>query len=130
MLHEVLGQEVHSRSSTSEEDIEEINLWELGIKSLHRVKKSEKGVLLTPMSSAIHLEQVIAGTAPEDYHKPDKFFARTCRDRSSKAFRRNREYRTINDSYYAVRRWQDSHACLTMPSCIQRGAAPMKGTGS
>ena len=27
---------------------------------------------------AIHLEQVIAGTAPEDYREPEKFFSRTC----------------------------------------------------
>jgi hypothetical protein len=31
-----------------------------------------------PDEFAIALEQVVAGRAPEDYQKPDQFFARTC----------------------------------------------------
>src|SRR6202048_58085 len=33
---------------------------------------------VTPDKLPIALEQVVAGTAPEDYRKPDQFFARTC----------------------------------------------------
>src|SRR5512136_2939849 len=37
-----------------------------------------KGRSFNPDEFAIALEQVVAGTAPEDYSKPAKFFARTC----------------------------------------------------
>jgi Protein of unknown function (DUF499) len=37
-----------------------------------------EGRSFNPDEFAIALEQVVAGTAPEDYRKPDQFFARTC----------------------------------------------------
>lgn len=37
-----------------------------------------KGRSFNPDEFAIHLEQVIAGTAPEDYRNPEHFFSRTC----------------------------------------------------
>ena len=36
-----------------------------------------EGRSFNPDEFAIALEQVVAGTAPEDYRKPDQFFART-----------------------------------------------------
>ena len=41
-------------------------------------KEVREGRSFNPDEFAIHLEQVIARTAPEDYREPDKFFARTC----------------------------------------------------
>src|SRR5437899_5304621 len=35
-----------------------------------------EGRSLDPSEFAVHLEQVVAGTAPADYVKPEKFFAR------------------------------------------------------
>ncbi len=37
-----------------------------------------QGRSFNPDEFAIHLEQVIAKTAPEDYREPSKFFSRTC----------------------------------------------------
>ena len=41
-------------------------------------KEVRQGRSFNPDEFAIHLEQVIAGTAPEDYREPEKFFSRTC----------------------------------------------------
>ena len=41
-------------------------------------KEVREGRSFNPDEFAIHLEQVIARTAPEDYREPGKFFARTC----------------------------------------------------
>ena len=41
-------------------------------------KEVREGRSFNPDEFAIHLEQVIAGVAPEDYREPDKFFSRTC----------------------------------------------------
>ncbi|MBN1842594.1 MAG: ATP-binding protein [Deltaproteobacteria bacterium] len=41
-------------------------------------KEVREGRSFNPDEFAIHLEQVIAKTAPEDYRDPDKFFSRTC----------------------------------------------------
>lgn len=41
-------------------------------------KEVREGRSFNPDEFAIALEQVVAGTAPEDYRDPDKFFARTC----------------------------------------------------
>ena len=41
-------------------------------------KEVREGRSFNPDEFAIHLEQVIAGTAPEDYREPEKFFSRTC----------------------------------------------------
>jgi hypothetical protein len=41
-------------------------------------KEVREGRSFNPDEFAIHLEQVVAGTAPEDYRDPKQFFARTC----------------------------------------------------
>lgn len=41
-------------------------------------KEVRGGRSFNPDEFAIHLEQVIAKTAPEDYREPEQFFARTC----------------------------------------------------
>jgi hypothetical protein len=41
-------------------------------------KEVREGRSFNPDEFAIALEQVVAGTAPEDYRKPELFFARTC----------------------------------------------------
>lgn len=41
-------------------------------------KEVREGRSFDPSEFAIALEQVVAGTAPEDYRKPEMFFARTC----------------------------------------------------
>jgi len=41
-------------------------------------KEVREGRSFNPDEFAIALEQVVAGTAPEDYRRPDQFFARTC----------------------------------------------------
>src|SRR3984893_899603 len=41
-------------------------------------KEVREGRSFNPDEFAIALEQVVAGTAPEDYCKPDQFFVRTC----------------------------------------------------
>ncbi len=41
-------------------------------------KEVREGRSFNPDEFAIALEQVVAGTAPEDYRKPDQFFERTC----------------------------------------------------
>src|SRR5262245_16291932 len=40
-------------------------------------REVREGRSFNPDEFAIALEQVVAGTAPEDYRKPDQFFART-----------------------------------------------------
>src|SRR5262247_1953523 len=41
-------------------------------------KEVREGRSFNPDEFAIALEQVVAGRAPEDYQKPELFFARTC----------------------------------------------------
>jgi len=41
-------------------------------------KEVREGRSFNPDEFAIHLEQVIAKNAPDDYREPDKFFSRTC----------------------------------------------------
>jgi len=41
-------------------------------------KEVREGRSFDPSEFAIHLEQVVGGTAPDDYRKPELFFARTC----------------------------------------------------
>src|SRR2546421_1416410 len=41
-------------------------------------KEVREGRSFNPDEFAIHLEQVVGKTAPEDYRDPEKFFARTC----------------------------------------------------
>src|SRR5947209_6179094 len=56
-------------------------------------KEVREGRSFNPDEFAIALEQVVAGNAPDDYKKPDQFFARTCftralRDNSGLVLRR------------------------------------------
>src|SRR5262245_8041334 len=41
-------------------------------------KEVREGRSFNPDEFAIHLEQVVAGTAPVDYRDPGQFFSRTC----------------------------------------------------
>src|SRR5438093_6750711 len=41
-------------------------------------KEVREGRSFNPDEFAIALEQVVAGIAPDDYKKPEQFFARTC----------------------------------------------------
>jgi predicted AAA+ superfamily ATPase len=41
-------------------------------------KEVREGRSFNPDEFAIHLEQVVGGTAPEDYKNPEQFLARTC----------------------------------------------------
>lgn len=45
-------------------------------------REVREGRSFNPDEFAIHLEQVIAGTAPEDYRNPEHFFRRTCLTRA------------------------------------------------
>ncbi|MGH7847197.1 MAG: DUF499 domain-containing protein, partial [Candidatus Binatia bacterium] len=47
-------------------------------------KEVREGRSFNPDEFAIALEQVVAGTAPEDYTKPEQFFSRTCFTRALK----------------------------------------------
>jgi hypothetical protein len=47
-------------------------------KSVTPRKEVREGRSFNPDEFAIALEQVVAGTAPDDYKEPDKFFSRTC----------------------------------------------------
>ncbi|MEW6107000.1 MAG: DUF499 domain-containing protein, partial [Bacillota bacterium] len=56
-------------------------------------KEVREGRSFNPDEFAIALEQVVAGTAPEDYRDPEKFFSRTCftralRDHAAMVLRR------------------------------------------
>jgi len=46
----------------------------------------KRGRSFNPDEFAIALEQVVAGTAPEDYRDPEKFFARTCFTRALREY--------------------------------------------
>ena len=47
-------------------------------------KQVREGRSFSPDDFAMALEQVLAGTAPEDYRDPTQFFSRTCFTRASK----------------------------------------------
>jgi len=49
-------------------------------------KEVREGRSFNPDEFAIHLEQVIARTAPEDYREPGQFFARTCFTRALREY--------------------------------------------
>ncbi len=49
-------------------------------------KEVREGRSFNPDEFAIHLEQVIAKTAPEDYREPKQFFARTCFTRALRKY--------------------------------------------
>jgi hypothetical protein len=52
----------------------------------HAIPRREvrEGRSFSPGEFAIALEQVVAGTAPDDYTRPEQFFARTCFTRALK----------------------------------------------
>jgi hypothetical protein len=52
-------------------------------------KEVREGRSFNPDEFAVPLEQVVAGTAPEDYRDPEKFFSRTCFTASAQRSRRN-----------------------------------------
>lgn len=41
-------------------------------------REVREGRSFSPDEFAIALEQVVAGTAPDDYKRPEQFFSRTC----------------------------------------------------
>src|SRR6266436_4301449 len=47
-------------------------------------REVREGRSFSPDEFAIALEQVVAGTAPEDYRNPEQFFSRTCFTRALK----------------------------------------------
>jgi hypothetical protein len=55
--------------------------WYKHVTPRHEVRE---GRSFSPDEFAIALEQVVAGTAPDDYTKPEQFFARTCFTRALK----------------------------------------------
>ena len=70
---------VRNRSVRPDEKaIEETRSMEPWYKIATPRKEVREGRSFNPDEFAIHLEQVIAGTAPEDYREPEQFFARTC----------------------------------------------------
>src|SRR5512136_1436357 len=56
----------------------EVRLMEPWYKVATPRKEVREGRSYNPDEFAIALEQVLAGTAPEDYRDPAQFFARTC----------------------------------------------------
>jgi predicted AAA+ superfamily ATPase len=46
-------------------------------------KEDREGRSFNPDEFAIALEQVVAGSAPDDYKKPEQFFSRTCFTRAA-----------------------------------------------
>ena len=58
------------------------NQWRGNMEPWYKVatprKEVREGRSFNPDEFAIALEQVVAGTAPQDYCDPEKFFSRTC----------------------------------------------------
>jgi predicted AAA+ superfamily ATPase len=52
--------------------------WNPGINVVQPRKEVREGRSFSPDEFAIALEQVVAGTAPEDYRNPAQFFKRSC----------------------------------------------------
>ena len=95
-------------------------------------KEVREGRSFNPDEFAIALEQVVAGTAPDDYRDPDQFFARTCFTRAlrehagngaASAFRQDRKHRPGAHAHHAVRRRQDPYAHHAVPPRQQRRRA-------
>lgn len=87
-------------------------------------KEVREGRSFNPDEFAIALEQVVAGTAPEDYRDPAQFFlahlldARTARARrpsAPQARGQDRQYRPGPDPDHPVRWRQDAHAHGPVP---------------
>ena len=93
-------------------------------------KEVREGRSFNPDEFAIALEQVVAGTAPEDYRDPAQFFARTCftralREHAGMVLRRlsgqNRQHVAGAHAHHPVRRRQDAHAHHAVPPGDERG---------
>ena len=92
-------------------------------------KEVREGRSFNPDEFAIALEQVVAGTAPEDYRDPAQFFARTCftralREHAGMVLRRlsGRTDNTVAGAHahHPVRRRQDAHAHHAVPPGEER----------
>ena len=92
-------------------------------------KEVREGRSFSPDEFAIALEQVVAGTAPQDYSDPAQFFSRTCFTRAltehSGMVLRRLSGRTENtapgpDADNPVRRRQDPHPRVPLPSRQRR----------
>ena len=82
-------------------------------------KEVREGRSFSPDEFAIALEQVVAGTAPEDYSDPAQFFSRTCftralREHAGMTLRRlsgiTGNTAPVPHSGYSIRWWQDARA--------------------
>ncbi len=102
-------------------------------------KEVREGRSFNPDEFAIALEQVVAGTAPEDYRDPAQFFARTCftralREHAGMVLRRlsgqDREHRAGAHAHHPVRRRQDAHAHHAVPPGEERRRRGRVTTGS
>ena len=87
-------------------------------------REVREGRSFNPDEFAIALDQVVDGTAPEDYRDPEQFFSRTfftqalkehTRHRPATAFRRDREHRPGALPGHPVRRRQDPHPDIPLP---------------
>ena len=104
-------------------------------------REVREGRSFNPDEFAIALEQVVAGTAPQDYRDPAQFFARTCftralREHSGMVLRRlsgkTENTSPVLTSDHPIRWRQDSHADHAVPPCDERGrSSPLRrGRGS
>jgi len=100
-------------------------------------KEVREGRSFNPDEFAIHLEQVVAGTAPEDYRQPQPFFARTCftralREHAGMALRRLAG-QTANTAPVLTLITQfgggKTHTLATMYHLVHNGAKAMKYDG-
>jgi predicted AAA+ superfamily ATPase len=88
-------------------------------------KEVREGRSFSPDEFAIALEQVVTGTAPEDYRNPLQFFSRTCFTRALKEHAgmvlRRLAGQTGNTApvpaCYTIRRRQNTYARDPLPSC-------------
>ncbi len=82
-------------------------------------REVREGRSFSPDEFAIALEQVVAGTAPDDYKKPEQFFSRTCftralQEHAGMVLRRlagkTEQHRAGADACHPDGRRQDAHA--------------------
>jgi len=107
-------------------------------KSQRRARKSAKA-LVQPDEFAIALEQVVAGTAPEDYRDPAQFFARTCftralREHAGMVLRRLSENRQHLAGAHAHHNSSAAARRIRSPRCTtwrkrRRSRRPQRGRG-
>ena len=92
-------------------------------------KEVREGRSFNPDEFAIALEQVVAGTAPEDYRDPGAVLrphllhagaARARRHGAAPTLREDRQHRAGADAHHPVRRRQDAHADDALPPGDER----------